>query len=71
MEKKIPTKVVIVANKVLNVVMEMGGGVMNESDWDYLLDDLFGFDEADEEVVDEDDLRWGLAVPEGWKNRRR
>jgi len=34
-----------------------------------LLDEVFGFDDPEEQVVDEDDLRWGLAVPEGWKNR--
>lgn len=44
---------------------------MNESNWEDLLDDLFGLDNPAEPEVDEDDLRWGLAVPEGWKNRRR
>lgn len=27
------------------------------------------FDQPDEPEVDEDDLRWGLALPEGWKHR--
>lgn len=28
-------------------------------------------DEVGTEEVDHDDLRWGLAVPEGWHNRRK
>jgi hypothetical protein len=35
------------------------------------LDALFGLDDPEEEFVDEDDLAWGLAVPEGWKNRSK
>lgn len=28
-------------------------------------------DTPDSTDPDEDDLRWGLAVPEGWKNRQK
>jgi len=50
--------------------MEMGGGEMKKNE-ESLLDELFGFDDPEEETIDQDDLRWGFAVPEGWKNRRR
>ncbi len=35
------------------------------------VEELYGFDDPEAETVDEDDLRWGFAVPEGWKHRER